>query len=277
MNNSENSFENNKNVKALVYTIMVCSALFLFFIVTSFSLPQITQPIADEGIEVNLGSDNDGFGEEQPQQIGENISEQATETTENTNINPSENSEPEIPNDEPNLNAKAEKTPQKNSSVTSVKENNVKPIEKVPQPKTLFTGIKKGGNNSNINNNASSQGDGFGKGDKGKPNGNPNSNSYEGTNYSGNNGLSIKSGLKGRGIKIKPSFTDEFTENAKVLVDVEVDLNGNVTNASINPRGTTTTNGNIREIAKRKAKEIKFTPGKDEDFGTILFEFKVTN
>lgn len=46
--------------------------------------------------------------------------------------------------------------------------------------------------------------------------------------------------------------------------------------AVVNPRGTTTTNGNIRSIATRKAMQLKLNAGEeDEQTGTILFDFKL--
>jgi hypothetical protein len=51
---------------------------------------------------------------------------------------------------------------------------------------------------------------------------------------------------------------------------------GEVIQASINPRGTTTTNQNIRNIALRKAKLLKLNAGDvDNQTGTIVFSFKL--
>ncbi len=55
-----------------------------------------------------------------------------------------------------------------------------------------------------------------------------------------------------------------------------VDKNGNVTAASVNPRGTTTTNQNIKSIAITKARQLKLNAGSaDEQTGTIVFDFKL--
>ena len=55
-----------------------------------------------------------------------------------------------------------------------------------------------------------------------------------------------------------------------------VDKNGTVTSATVNPRGTTTSNSNIRAIALRKAHELKLNTGsEDEQTGTIVFNFKL--
>ena len=94
----------------------------------------------------------------------------------------------------------------------------------------------------------------------------------------GSGGLSIVRGLQGRKISRFPSFVDDFNENAKVAVDVRVDPNGNVTSVNIQPRGTTTGNAAIKNIALQKAKLLKFTAnpdGADEEVGTVVFVFKV--
>jgi hypothetical protein len=104
--------------------------------------------------------------------------------------------------------------------------------------------------------------------------GNPNSDSYTGGGK-GNSGVTISRGLSGRHITGTPSFTDDFNQNAKVAVDVHVDANGNVTEADYNPRGSTTSDGSMKVIAIRKAKQVKFNSGGDESVGTIIFNFKV--
>lgn len=126
------------------------------------------------------------------------------------------------------------------------------------------------------------QGIAGGKGDQGNPNGNPNSDSYKGNAASGNagsggnGGVDIRSGLNGRRITRLPSFEDDFNENAKVAVDITVDRAGNVTQAMVNVRGTTTTNQNIRNIAIRKARSLKLNAGDaEEQTGTLVFSFKL--
>ena len=57
---------------------------------------------------------------------------------------------------------------------------------------------------------------------------------------------------------------------------VAVDETGKVTGASVNPKGTSTTNANIRAIALRKAYQLKLnTSDNDDQSGTIVFSFKL--
>jgi hypothetical protein len=89
-------------------------------------------------------------------------------------------------------------------------------------------------------------------------------------------GVDIRSGLDGRRIAKLPSFEDDFNENAKVAVDIIVNSSGQVIGATVNPKGTTTTNANIRNIAIKKAKMLRLNAGTDpEQKGTIVFSFKI--
>ncbi len=264
------NFERSKNVKALSYTLAICTLLLLFFLLTSLSQPVIPKPIIEEGIEVNLGNSDHGFGDEQPESIGEPAPSQATSTASTTPPESLDNNGDEVINTPPKT-AEPITTP-KPAIVTPKAVVSPKP----PSPKATFPGATAtNGNNGTRNNNSKSQGDDFGNEDKGKPNGNPNSSSYNGNSFSGNNGLSIRSGLNGRKIKFTKKFEDDLDENAIVFVDVTVDANGNVITATVNPKGTTTTNSKSRNVATKNVLSMKLTPGKDEDFGTIKVILKV--
>lgn len=286
---SEIQFEKEKNIKALGITIVFCALIFLFFFLTQWSLPVIQPPTADEGIEVNLGNSETGLGDIPPASPGDFTETSTAETP--------TSQQPAI--EEPIANNISDKgdvaiptapTPKIITPKPVVKEivkTTPKPIVKEeikttpsPKPKAVFSGGTKnneGGNKSDSYNGLKNQGIAGGKGDQGNPNGNPKSDSYTGNSASGNSGVKITSGLTGRHIAVMPRFQDEFNENAKVAIDVKIDENGKVIYANVNPRGTTTTNSNIRQIAKTKALQVKFTSGTQEQTGTIVFDFRVTN
>jgi hypothetical protein len=153
------------------------------------------------------------------------------------------------------------------------------PTPPKPRPKALMGGVKgtgNGGNGADDFKPGGSEGIAGGRGDQGAPGGNPSSSNYTGGGH-GNSGVVISRGLGGRHVTSTPSFTDEFNENAKVALDITVDAAGNVTNAEYTARGSTTGDGNLIAIAKRKAKLVKFSTGDDESNGTIVFNFKVHN
>src|SRR4051794_3964043 len=65
------AFEREKNIKAATYTAIVCAALFIIFFFAKWTLPQISQPPVEEGIEVNLGNSDQGLGDIAPELPGE--------------------------------------------------------------------------------------------------------------------------------------------------------------------------------------------------------------
>jgi hypothetical protein len=71
-------------------------------------------------------------------------------------------------------------------------------------------------------------------------------------------------------------FEDDFTQNAKVYLDVTYGADGKYVSSTIS-KGTTTQAANIIGIAKRKAAELKFPPSDDGGVSTILLNFKVQN
>jgi hypothetical protein len=284
-------FERKKNLKASAYTIVICGALFFLFFFLQWTLPQTPTPIVDEGIEVNLGNSETGSGDIAPQLPGTPSNAEQTTVAPppsaaaiqpKQNITADENGEEEI-NNNTKIIKPTTKTKPANTAVAKKQSDNTiaAPTPKPVMPKAVYKGgltTGNGGNNADSYNGIKDQGIAGGKGDQGNPNGNPNSDSYTGNGGTGKSGVSIRSGLSGRGIAHLPSFQDEFNENAKVAVDIIVDKAGNVINESLNLTGTTTTNAGIRNIALKKAKQLKLTAGNDEaQKGTIVFNFKVTN
>src|SRR3954454_25292903 len=283
-------FEREKNMKALGMTALITAAIFLFLFLVSWTIPQPPPPPVDEGIEVNLGNSDFGIGKIPPQIPGDLSDAKETNTAPpqtsraaaETNPEVADNKEPDAPviHTSPKPALKKNPTAIENAET---KKNIDKPIvntpPKVVKPKAVYAGGKNpnnGGNNADSYNNIRNQGIAGGNGDQGKPNGNPNSDSYTGNGGTGKGGISIRSGLSGRRFTHLPSFTDDFNQDAKVAVDITVNSSGQVIQAMVNPRGTTTTNSNIRSIAVTKARQLKLNSSSaDEQTGTIVFDFKL--
>jgi hypothetical protein len=286
-------FEQQKNMKAGAYTGLICLLLAILFVFASWQLPKIAAPdppLDQQGIEVNLGTDETGFGTDQSMlpgdpapQIASAPASQPVADNANDDVNSDENEAENVPIVKKTEKPKPAVT--KNTKVIKQPTTTTKTVVNTspasPKPKAVFNGKTAPNSNGNGGNGAdsyykgSNQGIAGGKGDQGAPGGNPNSDSYKG-NGKGGGGVNIRSGLDGRRIAKIPAFEDDFNENAKVAVDVVVDGSGNVVSASVNPRGTTTTNGNIRSIAIRKAKQLKFNAANDdEQNGTLVFDFKL--
>jgi TonB family protein len=75
----------------------------------------------------------------------------------------------------------------------------------------------------------------------------------------------------------KPSLSDQSQETGKVVIEVVVDKDGNVTSANGPARGSTTAAQVLVNKAKQAAREAKFSKspeGVEEQRGTITFVFK---
>ncbi len=285
------AFEREKNVKALTYTLSVCVLMFLIFFFVKWTLPNVTPPPVMETMEVNLGNSDQGLGDVAPQIPGEPAAAKDEQYTppaasqpaqQDQNITGDENETDDAPVVNKTVKPVTKPSPVSTPVVAkpkAVTQPIVNPTPVPPKPKAVYKGGTangSGGNGADSYNNVRNQGVVGGNGDQGSPGGNPNSDSYKGNGSSGSNGVRIKNGLGGRKIVHLPSFEDDFNENATVAVDVKVDASGKVTGAIVNPKGTSTTNGNIRAIALRKAYQLKLnTSDNDDQSGTIVFSFKL--
>jgi TonB family protein len=281
---AELNFERNKNVKAFAYTMGVVGALFLFFILMTWSLPVMQTPLVDTGVEVNLGNSDQGLGTVPPQIPGEPAEAQQT------NFNPppsqqaqaetepevAENNERDVPavHTSPKPEKKKAITPVNNKTKKTTAKTVTNPAPAPSKPKAVYAGGKNtgsSGNNADSYNSSRNQGIAGGHGDQGKPNGNPNSDSYTGNGGTGNAGISITNGLQGRRIASSVRFQDQYKYGGKVSVDVSVDENGTVTGAKVKPGSPF---ADLNSIAVKRAMQLKFNKGTIPQTGTITIVFQ---
>jgi len=292
--NMADNFESQKNIKASGYTLGICILLVILFFAISWTLPVQVPPTVEEGIEVNLGNSDQGLGTNQPYLPGKPSADDhekytppkqaVVEKEPAKDVETDDNNKEEAPVVKKAVVTKpnATKIPDKEVVKTParpVKQPETMPTPPKPKPKAQMHGVNgtgTGGNDADDYKPGGNQGVAGGHGDQGAPGGNPNSNNYTGGGR-GNSGVAISRGLTGRRITGLPSFTDDFNENAKVAVDIHVDGNGNVTDATYQPRGSTTSDASMKAIAIRKAKTVKFNSGSDESVGTLVFNFRVHN
>lgn len=285
----DHSFEAEKNRKAFLYTACVIGPLLViaFFYTWPLQIPPV--PAVQDLIAINLGNEKEGMGTVQPMVKGERAPEnrsvpasheRATKLTEEParKVNADENN-----NDKeaaPVVKAAKPKDDAKDINKTSVdkllKKINPSPVinpnPAPPKPKiALYKGGNgNGGNGATEDNGYKNQGYKPGNGDAGSPDGKPDA---YGNSPGGKSGVSVVRGLSGRRPTHFPSMTDDFNENAKVFVDVQVDGSGKVVSASI-ARGTTTSSNSLRQSALDKARQLKFPPSQNDlENGTILFNF----
>ncbi len=89
-------------------------------------------------------------------------------------------------------------------------------------------------------------------------------------------GVSVGGGIGGRSIRSRPKVNDSSQKTGKVIVKVCVNADGDVTSAVSTLAGSSTTDGELRSIAEKAARQFKFgTSANAEECGTISFNFRV--
>lgn len=279
------SFEKEKNRKAGFVTLGVAGGLLLLFFLVKWPLPVVDPPILTEELEVNLGSGDEGFGSDQPLLPGEPAPAAAPAYTPPQATQTATNDAKDVDTDDrPNNDAVAISKPAVTTpKATQISENNkpvakpasnpepvVNPTPAPPKPRAVLGrtvgGTGNGGNGADTYQKGGSEGIAGGTGDQGRPGGDPNSSNYNGPR-------------KNFGVRVlqisDQSFEDDFNENAKIAMDVEADASGKVTNATFQPRGSTTSSRSLIDIARRRAFQLKLGTSDGGQKGTVIFNFKV--
>ncbi len=261
-------FEKSNNVKAFYITLLFTALLILIFIFLKWPLPKNEIFVQQDFIEVNLGNNELGFGNDQPQ-----LTEEPTPQTNLNNSPPAtivaNNSKEFETNEKDEIAPAIKSSPIKKTTVAKI---NTEPKPVKAKPKAILGKIigEKGteANAAETYKPGTSEGITKGKTDQGINNGTPGA-----PNYSGSR--------KNFGVKIlqiaDQSFEDEFNENAKVAIDIIAEANGIVSAANYQARGSTTTNRKLIEIARRRAFELKLGSSENGQKGTVIFNFKLKN
>ncbi len=254
------------NNKALVWTIGVHALLLLLFILFKYTIPA-AEPIADMGggLEVNLGTNADGSGKDQPMKQDDPAEYRATVVYKSSasKINVPDNVTKNDASDGPAL----DNTRKKNG-----KEQQDERGLSRPNPKYTYQGDNRGkGGNSALQNVAGgSEGNTTGSGDRGVPGGTPGADNYTGIPGNGTGGIGHT--LSGR--KIYPDkFEAEFTEGGKVVIRVTVDKNGNIVNKQVK----SSSGSALTRIALEKLSSARFSKSdgpEPQQFGDVTFVFK---
>lgn len=268
------------NIKAAAWTIGVHALLLLLFLLFRYSMP-VQMPVEELGMEVNLGTDEDGSGTDQPMNIDAPAAI-ATPSASTASAAPSDNSQELMESDDPDAPSISTPTntpapanthhtntvPAHNTQPANTSEKNNTPRQ---QPKYVYSGgTGGGGNNAASNAPGTSEGNTAGHGDRGVPGGTPGASNYTGSPGNGTGGISHT--LTGRDISPK-RFEAEFSEGGKVVVKVTVDKTGNIISKSIKSSPSRT----LSNLALQKLSQAKFSPNKDaapQQFGEITIVFK---
>lgn len=246
---------NNKVISGICTAVIM---LLVALVLISFGYDPPDPPIPEEGVEVNLGDSDFGRGDDPqpavssatpsftPPPARDNLATQVAEPT--PSLNATQNPSPSVAPKPTEQTTEQPKTPEVNT-------------------RALFPG------NRNKNNGSGSQGVSEGSGDQGKPNGTLTSTNYDG--YGGGNG---NYSLAGRTKVYIPLPTYKSNEQGRVIIQIWVNREGRVTRAEFQPKGSSTTNGNLVNKAKEAAMKASFNPdpsAPEEQKGTITYLFVI--
>lgn len=281
------TFERTKNTKALLWTVGIHVLLLITFLLLKYTLP--AQPVvAEDGMEVNLGTSENGYGNDQPElpddpaavaasassaSSSDNSSEKDIQTSDDADA-PSVTMPKPSPTRRPNPQPVTRPVAARNNTRTNT--NSTTPANTPPQsPRYVYPGSTgKGGNSAQNNRPGGNEGIGQGDGDMGVPGGTPGASNYSGVPGSGG-GTAITSSISGRSIVSRPDPKAEFREGGRVVIRVTVNREGSITDSRVMSAANTT----IRALALKKLQGVRFnksTAAPAEQFGNITFEFRTT-
>ena len=265
-----------EKINGVIGTVLFHAAMILIIVLFGFSTPL---PLPEEqGILINFGTDETGFGEIEPAYTDMPADEEFVPQQEEQ-VTEQDKGEILTQDFEESASIKEEKTTveKKTETKPTVKEETVtKPTEEVPQQvveerKVNERALYKGRNTETT----STGGEGItqGDGNQGSITGSPDSDNYS-------QGLSQGSGvtfsLEGRNPLYLPKPRYDYQVEGKVVVEIRVDRIGNVTYARAGVKGSTTNDENLIKAAQEAALKAKFDNKTDAAFtqtGTITYRF----
>jgi protein TonB len=236
--------EKKSKRKGIIGTILIHTLLMVAFLF--MGLKYQDPPPAEEGISINFGFSEEGFGEVEPEST-----EELTEIVEEEIIEQQIESTEEIVTQSLLETPVVEKTEKKKKVIKKEEPKEEVIEEKKPEvnKKALYPGSKK--------TKTSSEGNKKGDGNQGSIDGDPNSEVYEGGGI-GKNGTAYQ--LGGRKVEYKAKPIYNLQVEGKVVVIITVDRLGNVINAIPGAKGSTTLNKQLLQRAKTAALKTKFDP-----------------
>jgi outer membrane biosynthesis protein TonB len=294
--------ENQIRVRAAAYTLSIIGALFALLFVFSFQgIPPLEG--TSEGLEVNLGFDNSGSGEQDAaaasgdhpadmpaQELGTPPPNQAAAA------NPTENLQQEN-GEESDIVAQA--IAKRNQELTRQKQEQQRlALEEENRQRALAEERQKqmddarnrarnalknarGGNSGSGPGGqgaAGSQGIAGGQGNQGSPTGNPNSNNYNG-NGAGSGAAGTGTGsVAGRQHRGGPILETNVQVEGVVTVKIWVDNDGNVLRVQGGVPRTTITDRNIWKLCESNARRHVFSANPNDEpekEGTITYRFRL--
>lgn len=259
--------EKQIDVKAAAWTIGVHALLLtilalIYFIHNPIAKADLTEQL----MEVNLGTSDNGSGDDQPMDVNDPAAMSASGLN---NARPSTASSEMLTNDEedaPVVNnpTNTRTVNQHNTTAVNRSRNN----QQTPNNNTgrqrgryEYSGATgPGGNSATENRPGTGEGNTTGNGDRGVPGGTPGASNYIGHN------------LGGREISPR-SFSAEFREGGTVVIRVTVNREGQIVNKTV----VSASSAELKQIALQKLSQAKFSKNPNaapEQIGTVTIKFK---
>ena len=280
------NFEAEKNKKAFTYTLIICGTLLLLFFFIRWKILPLAPPPPQYLIEINLGNNAEGFGEEQPLIKGEMAPAQepapqqqlvaAADNEPAQDLQPDDNAEADAaPVTKPEKKVTKPTNIPKENTTKPVKTNNSSPVTtpappKPQKPKFTYNSPGNGkGNGATEDNGYQNQGNNKGgKGDAGDPSGKPDS---YGNNPGGKSGGPKV--IYNRKIIKYYSFTGDL-EKATVYAIVKVSPAGTGTFTGFGKNSSTRAQAYANAIIQY-LKNVQFDKSTDESTVKVQFNFSV--
>ncbi len=267
----------DSDIYASVGTVVVCALVLLILLYCGMTA---SHDQAADGIEVSFGYEDDGFG------MTEDLSAEATETE------PVAAAEPAKPTPAPNV-ASEPLITQDDESVAIAQEK--KRREKEEQERLLAEQrererlaeeariaaekaerkakrqAEEAAKAEKAKNIASVFGKNAGSG-SGTTTGDAMAGNPVGSGVSGGHAWSL-AGCSLKGTIPQPAYTNN--EEGRIVVNIRVDRNGNVTDAHVNPNLSNITDQTLRNASVNSAKKTKWTTSGEVSNGQITYNFRI--
>lgn len=272
MKNKERTYKKYGLIGTLAFASIVVVLLVALGFTTPLPLP------AEQGILINFGDAESGFGEVEPQNNNLQQPEPAQEAIEEEITEPQSQEATPSPNEEIMTQDFEEAPAEESATETPAKTNeNAKEEDKKKEEekkrevnkKALFPGKSQNDDNT-------SEGEAGGEGNQGSKTGSTESDNHSGGSSTGGDGIDFS--LAGRNPESLPKPVYNYQEEGKVVVDITVDKFGRVTKANPGVKGSTTLDKNLLDAAKKAALRAKFDKKPDAPAyqnGTITYYFKL--
>lgn len=256
------------NNKAAAWTIGVHALLLLLFWLIRYTISPapIDTTIAGGGLEVNLGTSDNGSGSNQPMSRKDPSAYQAAVVYRSAAAKSNVPAHLVQSNNEDDPSVNNNNNNKKKGTATETEKGKAQ-----AQPRYLYPGATgQGGNSAQQDKRGTSEGNTSGPGDRGVPGGTPGAANYTGIPGNGTGGIGHN--LSGR--RIMPDrFEAEFHEGGTVVIHVTVDKNGTIVSKFVK----SSPSQQLSRIALDKLRDAHFSKSNSSEpqqFGDVTIVFK---